>query len=348
MKEIPVSVPTGKLRLRGVVALPEGPIRAGLIPLHPADDPSMDQFLFRHLAQTLPRLGVAVLRFDRRPGKSGDDVPLTDQVEDALAAARILRARTKTPDLPVGLWGWSQGAWAAPLAASKSDLVRYLILIASTGVSPAVQMRYGTKEHLRMAGFGQEAQAELLEVRLAFEKAIRGTTSLAAAQRVIDKYAGRPWFDLAYVRRELLPPMEWSAMDFDPRAIFEKVTVPTLLFYGENDEWSPVEESIAAWKAAGSTSGNRDIVIVRTRGTTHAPTLGGKMDTDSISPEYSRAMETWLEEVLPNLRSRPAKTPRRPRRAPRRPPPPRGRGARAGSHRARGRRSGVKGSPKKA
>jgi uncharacterized protein len=316
MQEIPLAVPSGKVRLRGSLTIPEGPIRAGLIPLHPANDPSMDQFLFRHLAQRLPRLGVAVLRFDRRGSRHGDDVPLAHQVDDALAAARLLKARTNDPRLPVGLWGWSQGAWAAPLAASRSELVRYLILIASTGVSPAVQMRYGTREQLRRAGFGQEAQAELLELRLAFERAMRGTTSREAAQKVIDKYASRPWFPLAYVRRELPARLEWSAMDFDPRPVFEKVSVPTLLFYGEEDEWSPVDESIAAWKAASSASGNRAIEIVRTRGTAHAPTLGGKLEADAISPEYTLAMEHWLEGLLPQLRPEPApaRAPKHPRR----------------------------------
>jgi pimeloyl-ACP methyl ester carboxylesterase len=224
-------------------------------------------------------------------------------VEDALAAADVLRARTGKPRLPVGLWGWSQGAWAAALAAAESKLVRFLILIASTGVSPAVQMRYGTAEHLRRAGFGGDAQAELLELRLAYESAIRGTTSREVAQKIVDRYASRPWFSMAYVPRRLPRQMAWRDMDFDPQKVFLKVRVPTLLFYGESDEWSPVEASIDAWKAARRVSGNPNIEIVRLPGTTHAPTLGGKLNARAISPEYARAIQKWLEATLPHVAS---------------------------------------------
>jgi uncharacterized protein len=298
-KEVPVVLRRAHPRLTGVLTFPSGPVRAGLVPLHPASDPSRDQLLFYHLVRTLPPLGVAVLRYDRRAKRDGHDVPLEHQAADALAAIRALRARTHDPALVVGLWGWSQGAWAAALAAAKSSSVGFLILAASTGVSPAVQMRYGTEEHLRRAGYGRKAREELVELRLALESAIRGTLSVREAQQVIDRYAGRPWFPLAWVPRKLPARMAWRDMDFEPRRVFEKVSVPTLLFYGASDEWSPVEPSIASWKLAARTSGNRQVEILRLRGTTHAPTLRGKMAWGAISPLYTRKIETWLEKVLP-------------------------------------------------
>jgi hypothetical protein len=49
--------------------------RAGLIPLHPANDPSRGSLLFADLAEQLPPLGVAVLRYDRRPGDASRSRP---------------------------------------------------------------------------------------------------------------------------------------------------------------------------------------------------------------------------------------------------------------------------------
>lgn len=34
-------------------------------------------------------------------------------------------------------------------------------------------------------------------------------------------------------------------MDYDPRSVIARVRCPTLLFYGEFDEWTPAEGSIA-------------------------------------------------------------------------------------------------------
>src|SRR6185503_2817746 len=101
--------------------LPDGPgPHPAIVPLHGASDGSRDQFLFRHLAKVLPPRGIAVARFDRR----GDDVPLDLQVQDAMRVVDELAARPDIDAERVGLWGFSQGAWVAPLAASRSTKIR--------------------------------------------------------------------------------------------------------------------------------------------------------------------------------------------------------------------------------
>ncbi|HET7380233.1 MAG TPA: hypothetical protein VFJ24_09355 [Gaiellales bacterium] len=85
--------------------LPAG-ARAGLIPLHPANTPSRRQLLFDDLAEWLPGMGVAVLRFDRRVGA---DMPLELQADDAETAVAELRDAAGDPALPIVLWGFSRG-----------------------------------------------------------------------------------------------------------------------------------------------------------------------------------------------------------------------------------------------
>jgi pimeloyl-ACP methyl ester carboxylesterase len=259
------------------------------VPLHPASDGSRRQFLFEHLAETVVPRGVAVLRFDRRPS-SGGDVPFETQADDALEALRELRAQPEVGSAPLGLWAWSQGAWVAAVAAARSTEVSFLILLAACGVSPAEQMRYGTAEQLRRHGHDDpEALRELHELRAAREDALRDPSRLEASQGVVDRYAGRPWFELAYVPRTLDPSAEWRDMDFDPAPAIAEVRCPVLLFYGEEDEWTPIEPSIAAWKRAATT----DLTVVRLPGTDHAPTIGG-----AISPEYTQTLGDWLDERL--------------------------------------------------
>lgn len=271
------------------LTVPEGLVRAGLVPLHPASDGSRRQFLFEHLADTVVPQGVAVLRYDRRSSPSDEDIPFAEQADDARAALAALRS--EVGDVPLGLWAWSQGTWAAALAASRSPDVSFLILLAACGVSPAAQMRYGTAEQLRRNGHGgDEALAELLELRTAFEDAVRDPARLVASQVVVDRYADRPWFELAHVPRRLDPDAAWPDMDFDPAPTLAAVCCPVLLFYGEEDAWTPIEPSIAAWERAG----NAELTVVRLAGTDHAPTFGGVHDRDAVSPEYTRALVDWL------------------------------------------------------
>jgi pimeloyl-ACP methyl ester carboxylesterase len=283
--------------LPATLSLPEGAASAGVIPLHPAGDGSRNQFLFEHLVHTLVPREIAVLRFDRRPAKEDEDVRFAVQADDALEALRLLRAQSGA--VPVGLWAWSQGAWAAALAAARSEEVAFLILLAACGVSPAEQMRYGTAEQLRRNGFGAEdALSELAELREAFEDALRNPSRLDAAQAVIDRYADRPWFPLSYVPRTLDPLDDWPDMDFDPAPILAAVRCPVLLFYGEEDEWTPIEPSIDSWQHAAAKAGNTDVSIVRLPGTDHAPTFGGVHKRGAISPAYTEALTEWLDRQL--------------------------------------------------
>jgi uncharacterized protein len=280
--------------LAATLALPEGDVRGGVVPLHPASDGSSSQFLFEHLAETLVPRGVAVLRFDRRPSATDEDVPFEVQAEDALGALRVLREQPEVGGAALGLWAWSQGAWAAALAASRSPEVTFLVLLAACGVSPAVQMRYGTAEQLRRHGYGDcDALGELAELRAALEDALRDRSRVAAAQAVVDRYAGRPWFEHAYVPRTLEPGAEWPDMDFDPAPIIASVGCPVLLFYGEEDEWTPIEPSIAAWERAAGP-----VTVVRLAGADHAPTFGGAHDRNAVSPAYTRALTEWLDAHL--------------------------------------------------
>jgi pimeloyl-ACP methyl ester carboxylesterase len=290
-----VQVASDGVTLAATLTMPTGPVRGGLVPLHPANEPSRDQFLFRHLAEILPPRGVAVLRFDRRAYSDDRDVPLALQAQDALVMLHELRQIPGVGNAPLGLWGFSQGAWAAPLAASIApDAVAFLALIASTGVSPARQMRYGTAEQLRRAGYRSAALSALAHLRAAYEDYLRGHAERVRVQELIDQMADQPWSSLAYVPRELPGPGAWDDMDFDPEPIFAGVRCPTLLFYGEDDEWTPADESIQVWRRAATG----DVTIERLPGASHHPTLQGGHDIAAISPLYTQTLLDWIEARL--------------------------------------------------
>ncbi|WP_232521619.1 alpha/beta fold hydrolase [Micromonospora phaseoli] len=119
---------------------------------------------------------MAVLRFDRRPREQGD-VPFAVQADDAVAAVAELRRRVG--DVPVGLWGWSQGAWAASaVAARRPELIAFLVLVATSGVSPAAQMRYGTAQQLLLHGYGESDEWTPAEESVAVWRRAAGTDDL--------------------------------------------------------------------------------------------------------------------------------------------------------------------------
>lgn len=265
-----------------------------IVGLHPASDGSRDHFLFRHLGRVLPPRGIAVARFDRR----GDDVPLDIQVDDALGVVGEIERRPDIDPARIGLFGFSQGAWVAPLAASRSPKIAFLVLVASIGVTPAEQMRYATVKHARMAGFGEDAARRIVEAREVVDDYRRGRTGAHAAQAAIDAIRDEPFFAHARLPADLAranPP--WPDLDFEPEPVFARVHVPVLLFYGEDDEWQSVDASVAAWRRAADRAGNGDVTVVRLAGTGHAPTLGGGAALEAVAPEYERVLIGWLARV---------------------------------------------------
>ena len=156
----------------------------------------------------------------------------------------------------VGLWGISQGGWIGPLAAAASDDVAFLVLVASTGVTPSEQMMYAVERQLGLAGYGRDVVERALDLRRRFTDWVHGNARESDEQLAAELLAGvdEPWWSQVFLPPGLLDEEGrrlWiEEMDFDPRPVFARVRVPTLLFYGEADSWTPVEPSVAAWRAA--------------------------------------------------------------------------------------------------
>jgi uncharacterized protein len=75
---------------------------------------------------------------------------------------------------------------------------------------------------------------------------------------------------------------QWiEEMDFEPEPVFARARVPTLIVFGEEDEWIPLEESVQAWRRARGDH----VDIVRLAGVGHEP-IG--------SHAYETAMLEWL------------------------------------------------------
>jgi pimeloyl-ACP methyl ester carboxylesterase len=113
-------------------------VRGGVVALHGSSLPQRRPPILEHLTATLVPLGFATLTIDRRPWPNGEDTPISVQADDAIAAVEFLRGEIRAP---VGLFGFSQGAWSASLAAARDSAVALLMLVGCSGASPAEQMR---------------------------------------------------------------------------------------------------------------------------------------------------------------------------------------------------------------
>lgn len=262
-----------------------------IVALHGAGFGTRDDPLYEHLHLVLPPVGIGVVTFDRRgEGDSTGDASrgrFDIQVADALAVLGAIDVER------VGLWGYSQGGWIAPLAATRSDRVAFLVLIASTGVMPSAQMMYATAEQLRLAGYDEEVVAQALALRRRFDDWVHGLGREREDELKADLLAAldEEWFGLLFLPPVLLDDEGcglWiEEMDFDPCPVFSRVRVPTLAFYGAADSWTPVAASVEAWREARGD----EVEIVVIPEAEHELTL----PDGTLAPEYERTLVDWLK-----------------------------------------------------
>lgn len=146
-----VSFENGNLHFAGTLTLPEGtgPF-PGVVLITGSGPQDRDEVVagfavFRVLSDHLTRQGIAVLRYDDRGvgGSTGSVSSSTtsDFAGDALAALARLSEHPDVEPGRVGLVGHSEGAIVAPLAASRSDAVRFAVLLAGSTV-PGTEILY--------------------------------------------------------------------------------------------------------------------------------------------------------------------------------------------------------------
>jgi pimeloyl-ACP methyl ester carboxylesterase len=306
MKE-EITFQNGDVLLKGTLTKPDTNTSCPVVIVtHTSNAGTRDFGVYQHLTNLLPPLGIAVFLFDRRgSGESSGDFETAsffDLAADAQAAIDHLKLRSDIDAKRIGVWGMSQGGWIAPLTASNSADIAFVIAVSAVGVSPAEQMNYSAEYELREQGFPEEAIRQMLDLHNLVNEYYRGKADRSKAQEKLDAYRKEAWFPFAYLDDDLPqdPTVDkWhQEMDFDPLPIIQNVHVPTLLLYGERDPWVPIDKSIAVWKEHGPD----DLDIHQIKDANHfmisIPHSGIQGDQGPQVEAYSAVLTQWLKQRL--------------------------------------------------
>jgi pimeloyl-ACP methyl ester carboxylesterase len=170
------------------------------------------------MAHRFGALGIAVLAYDKRGvGRStgdyatvgvGNSIEMFDLLaSDALAALEALKGRREIDAARIGLAGVSQGGWIAPLAASRSSDVKFVITVSGPAVSVGEEIAYS-----RLAGEDPGSQQGLSDEEIA---------------RRMREFRGPYGYDPAPVLSSLATPSLWILGEHD-RSIPLRHTVDVL------------------------------------------------------------------------------------------------------------------------
>ena len=282
-KEEEVSIQTPAVKLGGTLTLPPGagPFPAVvLITGSGAENRDEEVFgfkIFRLVADHLTRHGIAVLRCDDRGvgASSGSTAQSTslDFADDALAQVAYLRTRPEIDKAHVGLLGHSEGGLIAPIAATRSADVAFIILMSGPGLTGAEIMLAQSETVGRAAGMtdDQIKKNQALQRQL-FEAARTGTgwDEATAAVKAVIKAAIDALPETqrqaikdpdAIIQRQtdaqlasVKSPWMKFFLDFDPATALAKVRCPVLVTFGERDVQVPTAPNRAAMEKAFAAS----------------------------------------------------------------------------------------------
>lgn len=314
-----VTFDNADVTLAGTLTIPEGDGPFPAVVLLTGSGPqNRDEEIFDHrpfwvIADHLSRNGIAVLRYDDR-GVGGSTGSLTqstssDFADDALAAVALLRGRDDIAADRVGLLGHSEGGMIAPIAASRSRDVAFLVLMAAPGVNSKDLMALQTERIIRAGGRPEEVVKEYVEINRQMSAAATSggevdevsaeIRRLVARQNELMPEESRASGDAleqlleSSVKQMFLPWYQYF-LRYDPRPILEQVTVPVLALNGGLDLQVSDTQNLPAIAAALAAAGNDDVT---TRSFPSLNHLFQHAETGTIE-EYGVIEETIAPEVL--------------------------------------------------
>jgi dipeptidyl aminopeptidase/acylaminoacyl peptidase len=237
--------------------------------------------IFRQVADTLGRRGIAVLRVDDRGfGASGGNprqATTRDLAGDAAAAVAYLRTRPEIDPDRIALVGHSEGGVIAPMLATADPRLRALVLVAGTS-------RLGRR---------------VLDYQV--RRRVDTDPAIPPARR--DSAYRATWAEMDSMA-EQTPWLTWF-LAYDPLPTAARVRQPVLILQGATDRQVTADQA-PELEAAIRGGGNRDVTLHVFPGVNHlmlldpdgSPTGYARLRSPRVPREILGTLADWLATRL--------------------------------------------------
>lgn len=194
-----------------------------------------------------------------------------ERAREVLAGVEALKRRKEINPRRIGLFGDSQTAWIAPLAATYSRDVAFLILRVPSALPVTENILYEIESNLRRDNFSDADITKALALRQMIHRTILNNNGWHELKAEIDKAKNENWFPLVragWFSSLKIPPDAKTAkglrdpLTYDPRPILASVTIPVLAISGDLDEAVPTKKSVPIFKRALREAGNKDFTVI--------------------------------------------------------------------------------------
>ncbi|MBD0319766.1 MAG: alpha/beta fold hydrolase, partial [Gemmatimonadetes bacterium] len=237
--------------------------------------------IFRQVADTLGRRGIAVLRLDDRGvGQSTGDFESSttaDRAGDTREALAYLRGLREIDAKRVALVGLSEGGVIAPMIAATDTALKGIVLLAAPASTGRQILEYQGRYNI--------AQTPSIRPER------RDSAYRAEAAKMEAQIATEPW--LRYF------------ISYDPLPTARRVRVPVLILQGTTDRNVPPSDAEKLARALRE-AGNRDVTVRMFEGVNHVflrdpdgnPRRYEALPSFAVIPEALGAIADWTVDHL--------------------------------------------------
>jgi fermentation-respiration switch protein FrsA (DUF1100 family) len=298
------------IKIAGTLTYPDsGGHFPAVILLSGSGPQNRDEEIFGHkpffvLSDYLTRKGIAVLRFDERGigGSTGSFKGATtaDFADDALAGVAYLKSRDIINPEWIGLAGHSEGGMMAPIAASKSNDIAFIVMMAGPGIAFSDVILFQKELKWKQLGMSDED----LELNRSWhnqvsEIVVMGIENEEVREKVLQLYKSLSEDEKNRLHKtpesiegeieHLTDPWWRFASKYKARASLMQVKCPVLAINGSKDMQVVAKENLAAIEEALKAGGNGNFLVKELEGLNH---LFQTANTGNET-EYSKIEETF-------------------------------------------------------
>ncbi len=299
---------SGDLTLGGLWFVPEGegPFPAAVF-IRGSGPSTRDNYWTQRFVDLLVEEGVAVLLPDKRGSDASEGdwrtADFEDLADDALAGVDFARARPEVGGGRVGLIGLSQGGKIAPIAASRSDAVAFVIDVVGAATDLKEQVGWEMYHTFREGGVDAAALQQGLALQVAAEGYLEGTVEWEAYEVALRGALAGPGAEVARGFPQTPDAWQWdffrAVADFDPISYWRQVRQPVLVLYGEADRNAPSIRSAYRLLRAWRDMGHPDATLRVIPGAGHPLWESDPEDPHrpGLHPEVVGTLRDWLARV---------------------------------------------------
>jgi len=312
----------GKIKLCGTLSIPDRKKKNPAIVLisgsgaQTRDEEVFGFPIFKIISDTLTKNGFAVLRYDDRGIGCSDGVLVKsnydDLVGDVISAINLLKGRKDIDANKIGLLGHSEGGIIAPITATKTRDVNFIINLAGSGDIGTKIIIEQSGKMSRLSGVSEEDIKRDSIMNVNVHNTIIHDTGWVNSEREYKKYLSDKLNENSAltdsVKEKTLENLNsaidiWKQVWFksflstNPADYLEKLTIPVLAIFAEKDTQVDALPNSQKVEAALKRAGNKNYKVMIIPNANHLFQVAGT----GLPNEYVTLKKEFEPSLLPTI-----------------------------------------------